>query len=191
MDREPCGCLRIGHRDYLGWEVAQGDVQALLECIGIDIIVDWLEQGASIHEIARRCGCTIWSIRNFAARNAQRSARIREARVAGAEWWEHEAFRVLKQARIAVAANPLIASSLVALAREEVQACWRCAAVRDPDRYDTRRSERVAININQNGTEGQARQLATAELQRIAATASSELPEVIEAEVREIPHRRS
>lgn len=167
--------------------MAKGDVFAMLDALGLDVILGWLENGDSIHAIARRCGCSIGSLRNWAARDATRSARLRDARVAGAEWWEHRAIEVLHAARVDAAANPLISSAIVALAREEAQACWRCAAVRDPERYDTRRSERVAININQDSGQS-ARSLSTVELERIA---SSGAPEVIEAEVREIVHRQS
>jgi hypothetical protein len=168
--------------------MAKGDVSKMLDTIGLDMILAWLEHGDSIHAIASRLGTTIWAIRHWVARDAQRSARMREARIAGAEWWEERAIEVLHRARVDAAANPQIASAIVALAREEAQACWRCAAVRDPERYDTRRSEKVAININQDLGQG-ARALTTADLQRIASTAAA--AEAIEVEVREVSPRQT
>jgi hypothetical protein len=168
--------------------MAKGDVSKMLDTIGLDMILAWLEQGDSIHKIASRLGTSIGAIRHWVARDTVRSARMRDARVAGAEWWEERAIKVLHMARVDAAANPLIASAIVALAREEAQACWRCAAVRDPERYDTRRSEKIAININQD-MPGGARALTTAELQRIASTAAA--TDVVDADVREISHRQS
>jgi len=168
--------------------MAKGDVSKMLDTIGLDMVLAWLEQGDSIHKIASRLGTSIGAIRHWVARDATRSARMRDARIAGAEWWEERAIDVLHRARVDAAANPLIASAIVALAREEAQACWRCAAVRDPERYDTRRSEKIAININQD-MPGGARALTTAELQRIASTAAA--ADVVDADVREISHRQT
>lgn len=143
---------------------------AVIEALGIDVILAWLETGASEREIARTIGCSGTILRAWLRAHSQ-SARVRDARCIGAEAWEEQAIAVLKAARVDAAANPLIASSIVALAREEAQACWRKAAVRDPDRYEASRNRGTAVQVNVglNGQPLPARRTSTAELERIVA----------------------
>jgi hypothetical protein len=150
----------------------------LLDALGVEIICTWLEQGDSLHEIARRLDMSIGSLRDWGAKSAQRSARIRDARIDGAEWWEIEARRVLKDAFELAKANPTIAGAVVSLAKEQAQAAWRCATIRDPVRFETRRAAEVGVQVGVNVQTGQqmpARKLPTHELQRIAQLALTDV----------------
>lgn len=146
----------------------KGEARALLDAIGLDVIVTWLEAGDSLRQIAGRVGCDVATVTRWAADDAQRSACIREARVAGAEWWEEQALAVLDAAYVDVQRRPMVSGALASLAREKAQACWRSAAVRDPDRYNPGRGA-VAVQVNVNGTDVPARKLSTAQLQAIAS----------------------
>lgn len=135
-----------------------------------------------MHEIAGRLGMTIGTLRNWAAESDARTARIRQARIDGAEWWEREARRILKDAFELARSNPLIASAVVSLAKEQAQAAWRCAAVRDPQRFEAKRAAEVGVNVGVNLNTGAplpARKMSTAELHRIAQLALTDVQDAV------------
>jgi hypothetical protein len=117
-----------------------------LDSIGIDALLERLEQGESISSIASGVGVSATALKNYLHADDDRSARTQAALSIGAEVYETRAWQAL-DIKAEVLDNPAVATALVSLAREQAQALWRSASVRDR-RFATDRASVVVNNDN-------------------------------------------
>lgn len=132
---------------------------------GIDQIIERLGQGETQTEIARELGVSVMTLNQTLHADAVSSARVEAAQLASAERYELEAVAILNEARREIVDNPGISGSIVALARERSQACWRRASVLDRSRYGDTRKLDVSVKHSHD-----IAQLPTAELERMVQT---------------------
>lgn len=143
--------------------VQPSPAQDKINALGVEAILDELEQGHSIIQIAKRIGVAHSLLHGWLHRS-ERSARTIAAQEAGAESFEMRAVAILEETRQEIRDDPAISTSIVALARERAQAAWRQASVRDPRRYSDKRTLDVAVTHKHD-----VRELSTAELERLVA----------------------
>jgi AcrR family transcriptional regulator len=117
---------------------------------GIDWCQDQLEEGRSLRSIAKELGVPTMSLYDHLHDNPVQSARIQAALKVGAEYYEEQAERVLRETYDLLynAEQPHPNSgALASLARERAQAAWRQASVRDRSRYaDSRQGDTFNID---------------------------------------------
>ena len=139
---------------------------------GIDWLCEQLEAGQSKWAVAQRLGIAHGVLWAWINADQSRSARVIDSQIAGAEAYEHEADALLQTADTDIRDedNRQIAGAIVAVARERAQVAWRRAAVRDPRRYNSSRTELTGPGGGPLQLQAvQARQLTSAELMQIAA----------------------
>ena len=140
-----------------------------IDAYGIDAIIDRLGAGETQTEIALEIGVSTMSLNRAIHDNPVLSARVREAQRLSAERFELLAASILDEAQQAIRDEPGISGAIVALARERAQSAYRRASVLDRDRYgDAKRT--IDVNVTH-----EARQISTAELERIVAQQTLEL----------------
>lgn len=144
--------------------VQPSPAQDKIAAMGLEAIIEELEQGASVSQIAKNLGVGIGRLHEW-LHKPERSARVVSAMQAGAEAYEARAVDILEEARQEIRDDPGISGSIVALARERAQAAWRQASVRDPRRYSDKRTLDVAVTHKHD-----VRELSTAELERLVAS---------------------
>lgn len=121
-----------------------------IEAAGLDWVCEQLEQGKGQVAIAKEIGVSTMSLNDWLRSDPVKSARARDATIVGAESYESQADQLLSAAsgEIREEENRGIASAIVALAKERAQVAWRRAAVRDPRRYDSRRTTTEITGLN-------------------------------------------
>ena len=144
-----------------------------IEAAGIDWVLEQLEHGKGRSEIAAELGVSNGGLSEWLRADDDRSARVDAALIAGAEAYENQAVSVLREtyAKLEEAGTPHPhASPLASLAKELAQAAWRQAAVRDPRRYNSSRTEITGAGGGPLQVQAvPARALTSAELMQIAA----------------------
>jgi hypothetical protein len=136
-----------------------------IDAYGFDWLIEQLEHGRSFRSIATEIGCDVMQVHRYAHRDTLHSARTDQALLSGAEAHEEKAIAILDAAQQEIRDEPQIASSIVTLARERAQACWRAASVRNPARYSDKRTLDVSVKHSHD-----VAQLPTAELERMVQT---------------------
>jgi transcriptional regulator with XRE-family HTH domain len=130
---------------------------------GIDAVIERLGKGETQTEIANEIGVSVMSLNRELHADEITSARVLQAQLASAELFELQAIQILAEAQQQIRDDPGISGSIVALARERSQACWRQASIRDRSRYSDTRTQHVNVTVRTD-----ASQLSTAELEQIA-----------------------
>lgn len=97
--------------------------------LGIDGLVDYIEDGWDLREIARELRVQEKSIRRWIAADPERSARAKEARVRASQAWEEHAARLIREAK-----DPFELAKAKELAHHMR---WRASRI-DPARYGDR-----------------------------------------------------
>jgi hypothetical protein len=136
-----------------------------IDAYGFDWLIEQLEHGRSLRSIATDLGVSHNAVYLYCNADALHSARAEQAMLAGAEAYEQQAVAILDAAQQEIRDEPQIASSIVTLARERAQACWRAASVRNPARYSDKRTLDVSVKHSHD-----VAQLPTAELERMVQT---------------------
>jgi hypothetical protein len=134
-----------------------------INAVGLDQLCDWFADGRSQTDIARELGINQSHLSHWIAADPTRSARVNMCRELGAEVYEEQAWAEL-DIKAEMYANPQLASSLVQLARERAQSCWRRASVRSP-KYSDKRTSEVNVNVRHD-----IASIPTIELERMVQT---------------------
>lgn len=102
-----------------------------LEAFGLDNILSRLENGQSQREIAQAVGISAGWLNEWLHSDPERSTHALAALDSGADAYEVKAWQLLDDTRTEIRdVPPHVATALVALTREQVQACWRMASAR-------------------------------------------------------------
>lgn len=117
--------------------VPPGAAEARIDKLGVDALCDRLVSGETLTAISKSIGVTKGSMRRWVSLDAERQARVNEARVASAE-----AFDELAEEEIRSARNPLALAKARELAHHYR---WRSSKI-DPRRYGEK------LQVDQNTT---------------------------------------